>query len=47
LFALAIPLYVLYEVSVFVAMFAYRTRLKRQAKRDAEEALSDGAGATA
>jgi Sec-independent protein secretion pathway component TatC len=47
LFALAIPLYVLYELSVFVAMFAYRGRLKRQAKRDAEEALSDGAGATA
>ena len=35
---LAIPLYVLYELSVFVAMFAYRKRLKRQAKRDAEEA---------
>jgi sec-independent protein translocase protein TatC len=46
LFALAIPLYVLYELSVFVAMFAYRKRLKRQAKRDAE-ALSDGAGAPA
>ena len=42
LFALAIPLYVLYELSVFVAMFAHRGRLKRQAKRDAEEALSDG-----
>ena len=47
LFALAIPLYVLYELSVFVAMFAHRGRLKRQAKRDAEEALRDGAGATA
>ena len=47
LFALAIPLYVLYELSVFVASFAYRGRLKRQAKRDAEDALSDGAGATA
>lgn len=46
LFALAVPLYVLYELSVFVAMFAYRRRLKRQAKRD-EEALGDGAGATA
>src|SRR3981081_1276632 len=44
LFALAIPLYVLYELSVFVAMIAYRGRLKRQAKRDAEEALSDSAG---
>jgi len=38
---------VLYELSVFVAMFAYRKRLKRQAKRDAEDALGDGAGATA
>jgi sec-independent protein translocase protein TatC len=38
LFALAIPLYVLYEVSVFVARFAYRKRKKRQAKRDAEDA---------
>lgn len=36
LFALAIPLYVLYEVSVFVAVFAYRKRKKRQVRRDAE-----------
>jgi sec-independent protein translocase protein TatC len=37
LFALAIPLYVLYELSVFVARFAYRKRQKREAKRDEEE----------
>ena len=36
LFALAIPLYVLYELSVFVAQFAYRKRAKREARRDAE-----------
>jgi sec-independent protein translocase protein TatC len=36
LFALAIPLYVLYELSVFVALFAYRRRQKRQARREAE-----------
>ncbi len=37
LFALAIPLYVLYELSVFVAQFAHRKRQKREAKRDEEE----------
>ncbi|HYS69964.1 MAG TPA: twin-arginine translocase subunit TatC [Gemmatimonadaceae bacterium] len=37
LFALAIPLYVLYELSVFVAQFAYRKRQKREAKHDEEE----------
>ncbi len=37
LFALAIPLYVLYEVSVFVAQFAYRKRARRAAQRDAED----------
>jgi sec-independent protein translocase protein TatC len=48
LFALAIPLYVLYEISVFVAQFAYRKRQKRQAKRDAEDsAPSPSAGASA
>lgn len=48
LFALAIPLYVLYEVSVFVAQFAYRKRQKRQAKRDAEDsAPPKSAGAPA
>src|SRR5256886_15231716 len=36
LLALAIPLYVLYELSVFVAQFAYRKRAKREAQRDAE-----------
>jgi sec-independent protein translocase protein TatC len=35
LFALAIPLYILYELSVFVSIFAFR---KRQKKRDALEA---------
>jgi sec-independent protein translocase protein TatC len=48
LFALAIPLYVLYELSVFVAQFAYRKRQKREAKRDAEDAApGHGAGARA
>jgi sec-independent protein translocase protein TatC len=48
LFALAIPLYVLYELSVFVAQFAYRKRKKRDAKREAEDAAShQSAGATA
>jgi len=48
LFALAIPLYILYELSVFVAIFAYRKRLKRQERRDAEEAAShEHAGAPA
>jgi sec-independent protein translocase protein TatC len=48
LFALAIPLYVLYELSVFVAQFAYRKREKRRAKREAEDAASSqSAGAPA
>ena len=48
LFALAIPLYILYELSVFVAIFAYRKRIKRQERRDAEEAASqEHAGAPA
>ena len=48
LFALAIPLYVLYEVSVFVAQFAYRKRQKREVKRDAEDAAEhQSAGAPA
>jgi len=37
LFALAVPLYILYELSVFVAMVVYRRRQKRQARRDAED----------
>jgi sec-independent protein translocase protein TatC len=37
LFALSIPLYILYELSVFVAQFAYRRREKRRARRDAED----------
>src|ERR1700694_707369 len=48
LFALAIPLYVLYEVSVFVAFFAYRKRQKRQKRLDAEDTAShQSAGAPA
>jgi sec-independent protein translocase protein TatC len=48
LFALSIPLYILYELSVFVAMFAYRKRQKREAARDAESASErDAAGAPA
>jgi sec-independent protein translocase protein TatC len=48
LFALAIPLYILYELSVFVAFFAYRKRRKRQEQRDAEEnAPHDGVRAPA
>ncbi len=47
LFALAIPLYVLYELSVFVAQFAYRKRQKRAAKREAENSASGHAEAPA
>jgi sec-independent protein translocase protein TatC len=44
LFALAIPLYMLYELSVGVAFFVHRRRVKRQARREAEEAaLQTGA----
>jgi Sec-independent protein secretion pathway component TatC len=39
---------VLYELSVFVAQFAYRKRQKREAKREAEDAASQqSAGAPA
>ena len=48
LFALAVPLYVLFELSVFVAQFAYRRREKRRARREAEEnAAHQSAGAPA
>jgi len=47
LFALAIPLYVLYELSVFVAQFAYRKRQKREARLDAESATPESARAPA
>ncbi len=47
LFALAIPLYVLYELSVFVAQFAYRKRQKREARREAESATPESARAPA
>jgi sec-independent protein translocase protein TatC len=43
LFALAIPLYVLYELSVFVAIFAYRKRQKRRARLEAEEIAAEPA----
>jgi len=47
LFALAIPLYFLYELSVFVAMFAWRKRQKREAKRDEEDREPQRLGARA
>ncbi|MFL5489609.1 MAG: twin-arginine translocase subunit TatC [Gemmatimonadaceae bacterium] len=48
LFALAVPLYLLYELSVFVAQFAYRKRNKRAAEREAESAAAHrSAGAPA
>ena len=47
LFALAIPLYVLYELSVFVAQFAYRKRQRREARREAESATPESARAPA
>ena len=47
LFALAIPLYFLYELSVFVASFAWRGRQKRAAKREAEENAPHSARAPA
>ena len=48
LFALAVPLYVLYEGSVLVAMIVYRRRQKRNARRDTEaSAPHQSAGAPA
>jgi sec-independent protein translocase protein TatC len=47
LFALAIPLYFLYELSVIVAMFTWRKRQQREARRDAEAAAPHNAGAPA
>lgn len=46
LFALSIPLYLLYEISVVVALLVHRRREKRQARREAEE-LRESTGATA
>jgi sec-independent protein translocase protein TatC len=46
LLALAVPLYLLYELSVFVAFFVYRKRNKRELLRE-QEALQQRAGATA
>lgn len=45
LFALCVPLYLLYEMSVVVALFVHRRREKRQARREAEE-LRESTGAT-
>ncbi|HEY3133439.1 MAG TPA: twin-arginine translocase subunit TatC, partial [Gemmatimonadaceae bacterium] len=47
LFALAIPLYLLYELSVFVALFAWRKRQKRDAalEEESREPQRLGAGA--
>ena len=39
LFALTVPLYLLYELSVFVARFIFKGREKREARRAAEDAL--------
>jgi len=47
LFALAIPLYFLYELSVIVAMFTWRKRQQREARRDAEAGSPHNAGAPA
>ena len=47
LFALTIPLYVLYELSVFVAYFAHRKRQRREAASDAVDAGHEGARAPA
>ena len=45
LFALTVPLYLLYEVSVLVARLIFRGREKREARRLAENSLSAGAPA--
>jgi sec-independent protein translocase protein TatC len=47
LFALAIPLYFLYELSVFVAMFAWRKRQKRDAIPEEEDRTPQRLGARA
>lgn len=47
LFALSIPLYVLYELSVLVAQIVYRKRIKRDSARELEDAAHHGAGAPA
>ncbi|HEY4670502.1 MAG TPA: twin-arginine translocase subunit TatC [Gemmatimonadaceae bacterium] len=47
LFALAIPLYFLYELSVIVAQFAWRKREKRHARLDEEAGHPHNAGAPA
>ena len=43
LFALAGPLYLLYEVSVLLSTFVYRRRVRREAAREAEEAVAAAA----
>ena len=47
LFALAIPLYLLYELSVFVAMFAWRKRQKREAGEAEDDRTPQRLGARA
>src|SRR5205085_11337432 len=47
LFALAIPLYLLYELSVFMAMFAWRKRQKRQTRLEDEAREPQRLGARA
>ena len=47
LFALTLPLYFLYELSVAVAMVVWRKRQKRQAAADAADHTPQSAGAHA
>lgn len=47
LFALAIPLYFLYELSVFVAMFVWKKKQKRAAAREDEDREPQRLGARA
>jgi sec-independent protein translocase protein TatC len=45
LFALAVPLYFLYELSVVLSTFVYRRKVRRDAAREAEEARAAAAAA--
>jgi sec-independent protein translocase protein TatC len=47
LFALSVPLYLLYELSVFVAMFVWKKRQKREASREEEGRTPQRLGARA
>ena len=42
MFALAVPLYFLYELSIVLSGLVYRRRLRREAAREAEEAAASG-----